>query len=53
MNLLELYLMDTNDYPRFKRKNKWADRFLVKLAGISFIGILLKISIDFSIESFR
>jgi hypothetical protein len=51
MNLLEVYLRNLNDYPKFKRKNKWADRLVVKFAGISLALLFIKIAAEFIVES--
>lgn len=53
MNLFEQYMIDLNTYPRFKRKNKWADKFLVRIAGAFFLLMLLKFLVEFILESIK
>ena len=44
------YLHEVNDYPRFKRRNKWVDKFLVRFAATSLLFLLVKISAEYLVE---
>jgi len=55
MNLLDEYLKEVNDYPKFKRSTvkKWSDKLISHLFVISLGALLVKMLAEWLMESMK
>jgi len=51
--LFNQYLINVNSFPTFKKRIKFFDRWLVRFAAAGLVVLLLKVLIEFTIETLR